>query len=419
MKNMMRPNPITKIVGLFFTCFLNDFCYLFYHYIESWNKLYINLVAVKINFSAPRTAVLRCSTSHPDFSISQLVPLVGGKNRARVYNIVSFNITRRDAPKTFIYNLIPFLDIENLSWRGQLGTIQRNSTKPPVQAPRFIDMDFSLMDFQRYWREHKKEFPAMSEKYLEGFTHVGCAWREKLGCSFCDIPYPFNNYQARGRFWRDLREAKHSMGIESFKDYGDCLTGNHERVRALLEGRPSDLEDMEISCYGRSKEITEEMADMLKELNVRYVYIGLDSGDNKMLRSMQEGYTVKSNYDSVGRLAKRGINVTASLILGAEGESEETIANTERFAREIVKYPNLTQLYCAMLTPFPAAPMNRRFLEANSEYTERDIWDTEQTKRFWIDNYCEADYDYIEAKAREINDLNPSSRKRYFGLKRD
>ena len=275
------------------------------------------------------------------------------------------------------------------------------------------------MDFQRYWREHKKEFPAMSEKYLEGFTHVGCAWREKLGCSFCDIPYPFNNYQARGRFWRDLREAKHSMGIESFKDYGDCLTGNHERVRALLEGRPSDLEDMEISCYGRSKEITEEMADMLKELNVRYVYIGLDSGDNKMLRSMQEGYTVKSNYDSVERLAKRGINVTASLILGAEGESEETIANTERFAREIVKYPNLTQLYCAMLTPFPAAPMNRRFLEANSEYTERDIWDTEQTKRFWIDNYCEADYDYIEAKAREINDLNPSSRKRYFGLKRD
>ena len=306
--------------------------------------------------------------------------------------------------------------IENLSWREQLGIVQRNPAKPPVQAPRFMDMDFSLMNFERYWKEHKKEFPNMSERYLEGFTHVGCAWREKLGCSFCDIPYPFNNYQAPGRFWRDLREAKHAMGIESFKDYGDCLTGNHERVKALLEGRPADLDDMELSCYGRSKEITEEMASMLKDLNVKYIYIGFDSGDNRMLRSMQEGYTVKANYEAVERLAKRGINVTGSLILGAAGESMETIANTERFAHEIVKYPNVTQLYCAMLTPFPGAPMNRKFLEANPEFAEKDIWDTEQTKKFWIDNHCEVSYDYIEEKAREINDLNPSARNRYFGL---
>jgi len=29
-----------------------------------------------------------------------------------------------------------------------------------------------------------------------------------------------------------------------------------------------------------------------------------------------------------------------------------------------------------------------------------------------------ASFEYIEAKAREINSLNPSSRKRYFGLKK-
>src|SRR3989344_8640900 len=98
----------------------------------------------------------------------------------------------------------------------------------------------------------------MSEKYLEGFTHVGCAWREKIGCSFCDIPYPFNNYQVPGRFWRDLKEVKHIFGVQSFKDYGDCLTGNPERVKALLDTRPYDMEDIEFSCYGRSKEIDDE-----------------------------------------------------------------------------------------------------------------------------------------------------------------
>lgn len=310
--------------------------------------------------------------------------------------------------------------IENLTWRdkNQLGVIRHNQQILPTQPPRFVDMDFSLMDLDRYWSEHKSEFPFMSEKYIEGFTHVGCAWREKLGCSFCDIPYPFNNYQAPGRFWRDLREARHRAGIKSFKDYGDCLTGNPERVKALLEARPSDMADLEFSCYGRSKEITEEMADMLKQLNVKYIYIGFDSGDNRMLRSMQEGYTVKANYISIERLAKRGINITGSLIVGAEGESDETMSNTERFARESVQFPNVTQLYCAMLTPFPGAPMNRKFLEANPQFIERDIWDTEQTKRFWVKHYCKAPYELIEEKARQINDLNPSKRKRYFGLKR-
>ncbi|MBI5803648.1 B12-binding domain-containing radical SAM protein [Candidatus Pacearchaeota archaeon] len=312
-----------------------------------------------------------------------------------------------------------YTKINNLFWRDTDQIIKHNQIILPTQSPRFVDMDFSLMDFEKYWQEHKKEFPAMSERYIEGFTHVGCAWREKLGCSFCDIPYPFNNYQAPGRFWRDVREAKHSIGIQSFKDYGDCLTGNPERVRALLDARPSDMYNLEFSCYGRSKEITEEMAQTLADLNVRYVYIGYDSGDNDMLRAMQEGYTLKANYDATERLAKRGINITGSIILGAAGESEQTIANTEKFARAIAQYPNVTQLYCAMLTPFPGAPMNRKFLQANPQFTEQDVWDTEQTKRFWVAHYCKAPYEYIEEKAREINNLNPSSRKRYFGLKRE
>ena len=308
--------------------------------------------------------------------------------------------------------------IDNLFWREQ-GIVHENNAVLPIKPPRFTDMDFSLMDFSKYWEEHKKEFPAMDKRYIEGFTHVGCVWREKLGCSFCDIPYPFNNYQSPGKFWRDLAEAKTRIGIQSFKDYGDCLTGNPERVKALLDGRPKHLEDIQLSCYGRSSEITEEMADLLKALNIIYIYIGFDSGDNQMLKSMREGYSVKANYTAMERLAKRGINVTGSLILGASGESEETISNTEKFAREITAYPNVTQLYCAMLTPFPGAPMSREIISLSPEYSELDVWDTEATKRLWVEKKCKAPYEYIEQKAREINGLNPSSRKRYFGLKRE
>ena len=309
--------------------------------------------------------------------------------------------------------------IQNLFWRTSSGEIKHNQIVPPTKPPRFTDMNLELMDFEQYWREHKKEFPAMDEHYIEGFTHVGCTWRDKVGCTFCDIPYPFNNYQAPGKFWRDLRESRDRMGVKSFKDYGDCLTGNSERVRALLDGRSSDMQDMEISCYGRSSEITEEMADILRELNVRYVYIGFDSGSKTTLRTMKSGYGPQANYTAIERVERRGINITGSLILGAAEEDENSIAETEAFAREAVKHKNVTQLYCAILTPFPGAPMNFQFLQSVPEFVEKDVWDTEQTKRFWIEKRCKVPYDYIEQKAKEINDLNPSKRKRYFGLKRE
>lgn len=309
--------------------------------------------------------------------------------------------------------------IVNLYWRNQNGNIRQNGVIPPTKPPRFIDMNFSLMSFEPYWREHKEEFPEMDEKFIEGFTHVGCTWRVKAGCKFCDIPYPFNNYQAPGRFWRDFQEARGKLGVRSFKDYGDCLTGNYERVKALLESRPSSMDDTELSCYGRSVEITEEMADLLKELNVRYVYIGFDSGSTKMLQAMRQGYALKHNYQAAERMAKRGINITGSLILGADGESEETIAETEKFAREMAQIHSVTQLHCAVLNIFPGSPYGAEIRRVYPHLQDDDKWDVMDTQRLWADKFCSVSQEYLHERAKEINNLNPSSRKRYFGIKKE
>ncbi len=325
-----------------------------------------------------------------------------------------------DGEESFLEYLIggDLSRIPNLVWRDN-GEIKHNLVNPPTKPVRLVDMDFSLIPLESYWEEHKKEFPDMDERYVEGFTHVGCNWREKSGgCKFCDIPYPFNNYQAPGRFWRDLQELRRERGVTSFKDYGDCLTGNPERVRALLEARSSSLDDVDFSCYGRSIEITEEMADLLRDLNVRYVYIGFDSGSTKMLKLMRQGYAVKHNHAAAERLERRGINITGSLILGAEEENEETIEETERFAREIIQHPNVTQLHCAVLNVFPGSFYGHQMAEEFPQLKEDDVWDVMETQRLWADRYCNVSQDVLQERANVINNLNPSSRKRFFGLRK-
>ncbi len=316
--------------------------------------------------------------------------------------------------------------IPNLVWRNRKDIIE-NTIILPRNPPRLTSMDYSLLDLHPYWEMHQQAFPAMSKKFIEGFTHYGCRWREtglKVavregrdggGCEFCDIPYVTNVYQDPKNFWEDLREINQEFGIESFKDYGDCFTGNSGKVKAFLDARPKDLEHISFSCYGRSPEIKEPMADLLKQLNVKYVYIGLDSGSNAMLRNMHEGYTVDQNRKAIELLSAREIYITGSLIVGAEGESEETIAETESFAREIVQNQYVSQVSCSVLTPFPGAPIGRKLMRKFPSLEMQDLWDSNQLTRLWAENFCKVPYDYLVRKADEINSLKYAFRKRYFG----
>ena len=316
--------------------------------------------------------------------------------------------------------------IPNLVWRDG-NTIRENTVILPRNPPRLTSMDYSLLDLSSYWEMHQRAFPAMSKRFIEGFTHYGCRWREvglKVaakegrdggGCEFCDIPYLTNVYQDPKKFWEDLREINQEFGIESFKDYGDCFTGNPKKVKEFLDSRPKDLEHISFSCYGRSSEIKEPMAEMLAQLNVRYVYIGLDSGSNEMLKSMHEGYTLDQNKKAVELLSARKVYVTGSLIVGAEGESEETMAETEAFAKEIALNPYVAQISCSVLTPFPGAPIGRKLMKRFSSLEKQDLWDSNALTRLWAKNFCKVSYEYLIEKADAINSLKCAFKKRYFG----
>ena len=71
-----------------------------------------------------------------------------------------------------------------------------------------------------------------------------------------------------------------------------------------------------------------------------------------MLGNMKDGYKVRSNYEAIQRLTGQGIYIQGNLIVGARGESESSVANTEAFAIETVNSPYISQLHCSMLTPF-------------------------------------------------------------------
>jgi len=92
-----------------------------------------------------------------------------------VYNIVSYNITRRDAPKTFIYNLIPFLDMNTELLVYDILTKKRYNRDEPYLKDK-------LKERFHYFISHNKPIK------LVGFWGVGLKnkpnWADLASCEF-------------------------------------------------------------------------------------------------------------------------------------------------------------------------------------------------------------------------------------------
>jgi radical SAM superfamily enzyme YgiQ (UPF0313 family) len=78
-----------------------------------------------------------------------------------------------------------------------------------------------------------------------------------------------------------------------------------------------------------------EIAELMAEAGFRVINVGIESGNQRVLDLMNKGTTVEDNRNAVRWLKAVGIPVKASLIVGAPGETWESVEDTINFVREM------------------------------------------------------------------------------------
>jgi hypothetical protein len=111
-------------------------------------------------------------------------------------------------------------------------------------------------------------------------------------------------------------------------------------IRRIVESKPSDLGfNPEFYVYAQAIDLAKhpERVDMLKEMGVFRVNMGLESMSDRTLRHMKgERYRVEYNERALQLLKDAGIHVYGSFVLGSEAETPETLRETtERVCRLI------------------------------------------------------------------------------------
>lgn len=184
---------------------------------------------------------------------------------------------------------------------------------------------------------------------------IGCSHNK---CTFCNM-YKAKQFKVRKpeEVLEDLAWARgHYNRVERiFLCDGDALClANHKLLVILDYIREHFPECERVTTYGRATDVirkTDEELRELKEHGLEMVYIGAESGSQKILEKVNKGETREELIEGVQRLEKAGIKTSVTFISGLAGPDdweEHAIETGKMIAEMNASYVSLLTL---MLQP--------------------------------------------------------------------
>jgi len=223
----------------------------------------------------------------------------------------------------------------NKEWKSQISGVayldeegRFHQNPPRAQIP---DLDAQpwparqAIDLHRYvetWRTHHKQGS------VNFITARGCPYK----CRWC-------SHQVYGQTHRRRNPIKVVDEVEwLLQEYtpdmvwvsDDVFTINYDWLRRYAaEMRLRNLH-IPFECISRADRLNEEMLDLLAELGCFRIWIGSESGSQRLLDSMDRGVKVEQVQRAIAMSRERNIQSGMFLMWGYEGEEMEDIEATVR-----------------------------------------------------------------------------------------
>jgi radical SAM superfamily enzyme YgiQ (UPF0313 family) len=196
---------------------------------------------------------------------------------------------------------------------------------------------------------------------------LGCSFNK---CSFCDM-YRSKDYSERPMedIFKEieLMAKYYPFTRRVFLADGDAMNLNTEKLIKIITKIRKNFKTIErISCYSMPKNLLQKSADelmALKTAGLDMVYLGIESGNDKILKKVTKGATSDMIIKSCNKAKDAGFILSCMIILGLGGRTY-TIDHAKDTAMVISK---ISPDYVGALTLYMEPNIEKEFHEKFGE----------------------------------------------------
>jgi len=216
---------------------------------------------------------------------------------------------------------------------------------------------------------------------------TGCSWNN---CAFCEM---YTSKKFRVKSFDELKpEIKALAGIykgnakKVFLADGDAFVLSANKLIPILKELKNQFGRIQrVSSYAMPKDImskTEQELHELRELGLKLLYIGIESGCDELLKLVNKGETFNSTVEGIHKAQSAGIDTSIMIINGLGGRlySEKHALKSA----EIINHINPKFLSTLTLSlPYGDEHFKNRF---QGEYVQQTIVELYKELKLFVEN---------------------------------
>ena len=158
------------------------------------------------------------------------------------------------------------------------------------------------------------------------------------GCKFCSTSQ-MSGKKVRGwsaeQIIKELEFLYFDLGVKELSFVDDVFTLYKKKIGYICNNMIAKGMKFSWFCNIRANQIDYELATIMKKAGCHQTYIGVESGSQKILDSVNKRETIEQMYSCTRLLKEVGIDRSVGFIIGLPGETEETVQQTIEFAQKI------------------------------------------------------------------------------------
>ena len=320
--------------------------------IEEFNPSVIGLTVKSQNFTSGTIVAQIAKKINPEIKI-----LVGGAhstmNGTKVFECKDIDFACIGEGENTISDLLNTLEnnrdlnlVDGIKFRENNKII---TTKPRAYIDDLDTLDFALTTAPKVLKNFDR-YPKRAFGYV--FGSRGCPY----ACTFCESKAMWTRkvrYRSPENIISELKQM-YEFGIRQVNFDDDTFGISKKNIKIINDLLEKELPDMTYTCetvvqLAKDEQVVKDM----ERGGCTGTYVGIESGNNEMLKSIKKTQTTDECVQAIRNLQKHGIDSHAFIMVGFPNETEETFKQTMDFLPKL-KPDNII---FSVFTPYPGSDL--------------------------------------------------------------